>query len=262
MILLAAAATGCAQYQIKSWTTDDGLPQNTVRSMAQTPDGYLWMTTLDGLVRFDGVRFTVFSKNNIAGFGANRLNQIVQSLDGDLWIGAETDFVLRYHAGAFSTFALDAAGSEITNLILDEASVPVVYSDAGVFRWNGADFALSAPTAGETKESQVLWSKAGAFWYSNENTLHRLQNGVLTDFQLPGNKDGSFVKLFENSRGRLWCGTRNNGLAVIENRRLKNYTLADGLLHPTIQFLSLKDRLAVFRVITVSRRLLPDRPFF
>ena len=61
-VCLAAFTTVYGQYQIETWTTDNGLPQNTVYSILQTPDGYLWMTTLDGLVRFDGVRFTVFDR--------------------------------------------------------------------------------------------------------------------------------------------------------------------------------------------------------
>lgn len=60
------------QYRFDSWTTDNGLPQNGVRAIAQTPDGYLWFTTFDGLVRFDGARFTVFDKNNSPGISSNR----------------------------------------------------------------------------------------------------------------------------------------------------------------------------------------------
>src|SRR5437660_1295991 len=52
------------QYRIDRWTTDNGLPQNSVTSLTQTPDGYIWITTNDGLVRFDGVQFFVFNKSN------------------------------------------------------------------------------------------------------------------------------------------------------------------------------------------------------
>gem|GEM_PF-3760681 len=52
------------QYRFDTWTTDNGLPQNGLREITQTPDGYLWFTTFDGLVRFDGVRFTTFDKAN------------------------------------------------------------------------------------------------------------------------------------------------------------------------------------------------------
>jgi ligand-binding sensor domain-containing protein len=48
------------QYSLDVWQVEDGLPQNTIRAIHQTRDGYLWMATEEGLVRFDGVRFTVF----------------------------------------------------------------------------------------------------------------------------------------------------------------------------------------------------------
>src|SRR5204863_1565704 len=65
-----------AQYRFDSFTTDNGLPQNGVRGIAQTPDGYLWFTTFDGIVRFDGVKFTVFDKNNTKGIGGNRFSML------------------------------------------------------------------------------------------------------------------------------------------------------------------------------------------
>ena len=61
-----------AQYRFDSWTTDNGLPQNSISSIIQTRDGYLWMTTFDGLVRFDGVQFKVFDKGNTRGLSTNR----------------------------------------------------------------------------------------------------------------------------------------------------------------------------------------------
>lgn len=64
--LLAPLITATAQYRFDSWTTENGLPQNSVYSIIQTQDGYLWLTTLDGLARFDGVKFTVFNKANSA----------------------------------------------------------------------------------------------------------------------------------------------------------------------------------------------------
>ena len=67
-LLSVGSATAIAQYRFDHWTADNGLPQNSVRDIVQTGDGYLWFTTFDGLVRFDGVRFTVFDKTNIDQF--------------------------------------------------------------------------------------------------------------------------------------------------------------------------------------------------
>jgi len=60
LLLTLSTGRAQAQYRFENWNTDNGLPQNGVRGVGQMPDGYLWFTTFDGLLRFDGVRFTVF----------------------------------------------------------------------------------------------------------------------------------------------------------------------------------------------------------
>ena len=52
-----------AQHQFESWTTENGLPQNSVNDIVQTRDGYLWLATFGGLVRFDGIRFVIFDRS-------------------------------------------------------------------------------------------------------------------------------------------------------------------------------------------------------
>jgi ligand-binding sensor domain-containing protein len=79
LLILIGLPTVTAQYRFDSWTTDKGLPQNSVRSIIQTRDGYLWLTTFDGLVRFDGVRFTVFDKSNTRGLSTNRFTALASS---------------------------------------------------------------------------------------------------------------------------------------------------------------------------------------
>jgi ligand-binding sensor domain-containing protein len=73
-----------AQYRFDHWTSDTGLPQNIIRAIHQTPDGYLWLATLDGLVRFDGVRFTVFNRMNSPGINSNRFIALYEDRDGAL----------------------------------------------------------------------------------------------------------------------------------------------------------------------------------
>jgi ligand-binding sensor domain-containing protein len=60
LIISCFVSSALAQYRFDSWTTDNGLPHNWIRAIHQTRDGYLWLPTLDGLVRFDGVRFQGF----------------------------------------------------------------------------------------------------------------------------------------------------------------------------------------------------------
>ena len=261
MLCAANVLKASDQYQIKSWTTDEGLPQNTVRAILQTADGYLWMTTLDGLARFDGVRFTIFNKQNSPGLATNRLNLIVQTPDGDLWIGAETQFVIRYHKGEFTSF--DLGGNRTNNLMrrlmIDDRGAPLIFSNAGMFRWTGTNFAPAEAVAGENNRSTVLWSRAGDFWYANDNLLHRLQNGKISDFRLSNsNLPIQIVALFEDSRGRIWIGTYN-GLFIFENEQLKLMTTADGL--PTNEARTFfEDRAGNMWILTIEgvTRIAPD----
>ena len=65
-----------AQYTLDIWTTEEGLPQNSIDCITQTNDGYIWMGTQEGLVRFDGVRFTVFDKGNTAEIDNNYITTL------------------------------------------------------------------------------------------------------------------------------------------------------------------------------------------
>jgi len=59
--VVAGTQESAMPFSLRRWTTEDGLPKNTVISLLQTHDGYLWVGTREGLARFDGVRFTVFA---------------------------------------------------------------------------------------------------------------------------------------------------------------------------------------------------------
>ncbi len=77
-------------YTIDTWETDDGLPQSSVIAMTQTQDGYLWLGTLNGLVRFDGLRFTVFDEFTTPGLLSSRIISLFEDAQTNLWVGTET----------------------------------------------------------------------------------------------------------------------------------------------------------------------------
>src|SRR3954453_1403842 len=88
------------QFPHRTWQTTDGLPQNSVLALAQTPDGYLWGGTWEGLVRFDGVRFTVFDKNNTPALPGSSVHCLERAPDGMLWIGTN-EGLASWRRGAF-----------------------------------------------------------------------------------------------------------------------------------------------------------------
>src|SRR5438876_11233109 len=78
-----------APYIIDVKETEDGLPQNSVIAITQTRDGYLWLGTLNGLARFDGIRFTVFDESNTPGLPSSQIVSLFEDSRTNLWIGTE-----------------------------------------------------------------------------------------------------------------------------------------------------------------------------
>src|SRR5262245_12854702 len=81
-------------FSIANWTSGAGLPQNSVFSIIQTRDRYLWTGTLNGLARFDGVRFTTFDEDNTPGLDSARIVKLFEDRRGNLWIGTRTGSIL------------------------------------------------------------------------------------------------------------------------------------------------------------------------
>src|SRR3954469_25259592 len=93
-----------AKYVQDVWTTEKGLPQNSVTAILQTRDGYLWVGTFGGLARFDGLKFTIFDRGNSPGLKSNRIIALFEDHTGVLWIGTEQGGLSRYSQGAFTTY--------------------------------------------------------------------------------------------------------------------------------------------------------------
>ena len=140
-----ASFTIQAQYRLDNWTTDNGLPQNSVYAIVQTRDNYIWLATLDGLVRFDGVRFTVFNKTNSPGISNNRFVYLYEDGQGDLWAGTEQSGIVRFHEGKFTSYGLEhgLVSLRVVWLSGDSDGNVVVYPPGmnAAVRWNGETFA-------------------------------------------------------------------------------------------------------------------------
>jgi ligand-binding sensor domain-containing protein len=110
----AAGETGQpgSRFIVDSWSTREGLPQSSVISVIQTRDGYLWLGTLNGLVRFDGNRFTVFDEENTPGLNSDRIVYLFEDSHTNLWIGTDTSGVGLVQDGRIRNFAIGRAGQE------------------------------------------------------------------------------------------------------------------------------------------------------
>ncbi len=106
-LLLVDGGSCCRAQHLRylsqqSWSTEQGLPQSSVHSIAQTSDGYLWIATEAGLARFDGVNFRIFNRSNNAAFRSDDICCLLAG-PGGLWIGTEDGLLLMRH-GRFHRF--------------------------------------------------------------------------------------------------------------------------------------------------------------
>ena len=109
--LKICVASNPTDFLTKHWTTENGLPQNSVTAIAQTPDGFLWLGTFGGLVRFDGFAFTVFDSNNTPALKSNRITALYVDRRGKLWFGTDTCEVYALVAGGIQLFSQLAEGA-------------------------------------------------------------------------------------------------------------------------------------------------------
>ena len=98
--------TALASYGRQTWVMENGLPQNTVQALAQTRDGFVWLGTEVGLVRFDGNSFVLFDQNSKPALPGNDIQCLLATDDGALWIGTR-DGLARFQNGSVTTFTTE-----------------------------------------------------------------------------------------------------------------------------------------------------------
>jgi len=137
-LLLATAAAALdperaiSQYVRRNWSDRDGLPSMLAKPLAQTPDGYLWIGTTEGLARFDGFRFVVFNRRNTPEFHENEIRTLLADSRGCLWIGFLASGVVRNCGGTLARIGSDAMRVEA---FLEEPSGAIlVGTDRGLLR--------------------------------------------------------------------------------------------------------------------------------
>jgi len=196
-----------AQYRIDRWTTNEGLPQNSITSLTQTRDGYLWMTTNDGLVRFDGVRFTVFNRNNSPVFPSNRLAGLFEDQSGHLWFYTETGGILFYENGRFTlaTKPNELPPDTLSAFHHDGSGGLLFHSGGRNYHWQAGKFVPFQLPGLPADSAIILAGHDGAFWFTEKSKVHRVKDGRVTTYQVaaPG-KETIYLKAHQDRQGGVW----------------------------------------------------------
>ena len=215
-------AQGLSQVAVDRWTTDDGLPINTVRAICQTPDGYLWLTTFDGLVRFDGVHFTTYNKSNTEGIGGNRFSDMICTADGDFWAATEGSGITHYRQGRFSTYTVrDGLPSDNVNGVSGDDNGFWVLTRGYVSQWRPAERKFVAlPRQEYLYSSGLRQDGRGAFYRVDHTGLRLFLRGVQKHYSLPAGWDGGGTMMAaEDVNGHIWLGASTGKVAELTQDR-------------------------------------------
>ncbi|MFN0084785.1 MAG: two-component regulator propeller domain-containing protein [Blastocatellia bacterium] len=226
-------AKSITQYRHRAWKTEEGLPQLSVQAIIQTRDGYLWIGTQEGLVRFDGVRFTVFDKQNTPGLKNSSINALLDGKDGSLWIGTSGGLT-RLKDGRFTTYgSQQGLGHDLVYGLEEdrEGNLWVATFGGGLSRFR--DGKWTAYTVKEGLASNFVTSVRGdrdaSLWIATNNGVTRLKDGKFTTLTTrDGLAHNSVFAIYEDRNGNIWIGTAG-GLNLWRNGKIGLYTTRHGL---------------------------------
>ena len=236
-LLFCLVESARAQYGFEVWTVDNGMPENEIRGITQTPDGYLWIATFNGLARFDGVHLTVFSRET-PGLLSNQFGTMLQGRGGDLWLDSVDRGVVRYHNGVFGAYGREygVPGDIINGLTGDDHGEVWVLSAGRIVRWDEASnhFVDVAPQSPSMRYRTLLWDSAG-FWVRQNETIHCFSHGRFVDFTLPRQilKDDLWGVALDQS-GTLWLETVNGKRVRITAENVSHMIPAGSTLEVTV----------------------------
>lgn len=204
-------------YFFQTWSTDEGLPQSSVSAIVQTREGYLWLGTYGGLVRFDGVRFVVFESGNTPELVSSRVTALAADEGGRLWIGHENGAVTLWETGKFRPFPLpESWGTGKVLAIVPDGGGRVWLADEEGVLFDTAEGRRLVPVSGVGRGLiSVVGTPHGEIWIARNGRASVLRAGALEAVDFGESPEAGFVQGL--------CASTQGGLWVCRNGRLRRW---------------------------------------
>jgi len=206
-----ASADGFSGYTERFWQAPDGLPEQTVQAFAQTGDGFLWIGTTGGLLRFDGAHFTVFDRQNTPALRENSVFCLMVAKDGTLWVGTEGGGVVSYAQGRFRSWpGVGGLTSDFVRVIKqDDDGTIWAGTDGGLLRLSGDHFSRIDGTGNIPVLSvhSICRDRDGHLWVGGSRLI-TIDGSSSRNYSLGVESSQNQVKsILQTSDGSLWVGT-------------------------------------------------------
>jgi len=176
-------------------TVDDGLPENSVRSIIQDESDFMWFGTMNGLVRYDGYHMEVFapSDEDSSSFGGRTVMALHEDSGGDIWIGTYLRGLWKYDArlGTFASISLGRNESALPEF----DRVNDINEDGQGRIWVAMMYGLVS----------IDKATGVATWHDQVRPLEQGGSTIL-----------NLTRVIPDNRGRIWCASENNGVMVLD----------------------------------------------
>jgi ligand-binding sensor domain-containing protein/signal transduction histidine kinase len=179
---------GEREFAARVWRTQEGLPENRVQAISGTSDGYLWIGTPGGLVRFDGVRFVVYNRDNTPAFVDDSVSVLYASSDGVLWAGTDGGGLLRLKNREFRSYGQNEGLTDgfIRAILQDSQGALWVGTAHGLFHLEGQRFIRAAePTELPISIFWAIARRNGSLWAQSTLGWYRIEGNRLVGRPLP-----------------------------------------------------------------------------
>jgi len=209
----------------ESWTTKDGLPVNSINTIVQDHAGYIWAATFDGLVRFDGVRFTVFNTANSDELPSNRIVYVGESRDGTLWLATEESHIVRFRDGRFRNIPFENGkpGGELPSILVDSLGAVWVGTPEGLWTVRSDRLVRVGRGRIDSRVTAITRRRDGSVWAAAEGSgIFRIgADGQITRIATDRAVDSTYIsRLVEDASGTLWIAAKD-GLWALRDRLVK-----------------------------------------
>jgi PAS domain S-box-containing protein len=223
---LALACSHCAasgsdrtitQFAHRAWGPKDGAP-GSVTSLAQTPDGYLWLGGTDGLYRFDGVVFERYQPRSGGPFPTRTVSSLLALPNGDIWIGFWPGVISLLRNGNIVNYTTRNGVPEgrISGFAQDQEGTIWAATSRGLVRLEGGRWKIVAKgwNFPEGSANAIFLDRKGTLWVSTEDTVVFLPPGTKR-FQPTDIQVGEVTQIAQATNGKLWMAETSRSVRPI-----------------------------------------------
>ncbi len=220
------------QYSRTNWTQEHGLPQDTIRAITQTPDGFLWLGTDEGLARFDGYEFRVYNKAK-GDLPADSVTALAPGKDGSLWIGTPNGLV-QFRDQRFRTFRVKDGlpDDAITDLHEDSHGALWIVAGVSLCRFRDGAFRIMEPGEDLPMASAriVREDRRHTLWVAGLGAVGKIEDGKVVTILDERTLDGLIVTgMVEDAGGNMWFGGNRGLIERTPGGAVRRYDLRHGL---------------------------------